>query len=197
MTLRFSSTVLLFGSFLATVPAQADCTNEIREVFELKSTQTNVRSVIETSIGGEVMQTTNGWILDYRHNMFEVVSRNWWSMTSGGYHYNSNDGKVWTKSAAQDPEWQEKAADAREAILATMADAACGETMEIDGKNYHVYRYSHEASVPYKTKTDNILYYDPEDRFLFRTISHNKLEHGGTVVTTYTRDETIVFPKVE
>jgi hypothetical protein len=193
----FSRTALFFCSLLITMPAQADCTDEIREIFQLKSTQTNVRSIIETSIGGKVMQTTKGWVLDYQHNMFEVVGRNWWSMTSGGYHYNSNDGKVWTKSAAQDPDWEEKAAAARENILSTMTNTACSETEEIDGKSYRVLRYSHEAKMPYATKTDNILYFDPEDRFVYRTIAHNKLESGGTVVTTYTRDETIVFPKVE
>ncbi len=179
------------------VSANAACIDEIREIFEIRSTQSNVRALIETEMNGQVVQTTNGWYLDYRHNMFEVVGRNWWSMTAGDTHYNSTDGKTWTKSGSQDPDWEEKAAQARESILSTMTDTECGATEEIDGTSYRVYRYSHEAEKPFPTKTDNVLYFDPEQKFLFRTVVHNKLQSPATITTTYTRDEAIDFPQVE
>lgn len=181
---------------LSASAAQADCIDEIREIFALKSTQENVRVHIETSMNGEIVQETNGWILDFSHNMYEVVGRDWWSMTSGEVHYNSTDGITWQKSDLQDPDWEAKARANTERMLANMTDTQCGQTEEIDGRTYQVFAYSYASDKPYPTDTDTVMYFDPETEFLYRTVSRNKLAAGGTVVTTYSPDDAIAFPEV-
>jgi hypothetical protein len=181
---------------LSACAAQADCIDEIREIFALKSTQENVRVDIETSMNGEVVQETNGWILDTSHNIYEVVGRDWWSMTAGKVHYNSTDGVTWQKSDMQDPDWEAKARANTDRMLANMTDTRCGETEEIDGRAYQVFGYSYASDKPYPTDTDTVMYFDPEAQVLFRTVSHSKLATGGTVVTTYMPDDAIAFPEM-
>ena len=181
---------------LSASAAQADCIDEIREILALTSTQENVRVHIETSMNGKVVQETNGWILDDRHNIYEVIGRDWWSLTAGKVHYNSTDGQTWQKSEMQDPDWEAKARANTERMLANMTDTQCGKSEEIDGKAYQVFAYSYASDKPYPTDTDTVMYFDPEARLLFRTVSHSKLATGGTVITTYQPDDGIDFPVV-
>lgn len=184
-------------SLAAALPAHAECTDRIREIFDLRSNLGGVRAEIVTSMNGQVVQTTRAAYESFQRNMFEVVGRNWWSMLYDGTHYNSKDGETWTRSGQQDADWAEKAAAARESILTTMTDVACGETETVDGTVYEVYRYSHKAEKPYPTATDNVLYFDPAAGFLYRTVAHNKLAGGGTTTTTYTRDPDVRIPAPE
>lgn len=182
---------------LSASAAQADCIDVIRDIFALKSTQENVRVHIETSMNGKVVQETNGWILDNSHNIYEVIGRDWWSMTAGKVHYNSTDGQTWQRSEMQDSDWEAKSRANTERMLAGMTDTRCGESEVIDGKTYQVFAYSYASDQPYPNDTDTVMYFDPDAQFLFRTVSHSKLAAGGTVVTTYAPDNDIVFPEVD
>lgn len=181
----------------STFGARADCKDEIRKLFDLRSAMSGMRAIVETEVQGKVIQTAKAAYQDYRHNMFEVVGRNWWSMLYGDTHYNSSDGKTWKKSGTQDPDWEKKAAEGRESIISTMTDVACGETKEIDGKVYKVYRYSYKAEKPYPTDTDNVIYLNDADGFVFRSVVLSKGAVATRLTTTYSRDPGLRIPRPE
>ena len=182
---------------LSTLPARADCKDEIRKMFELRSNKSGMRAVVETEMQGKIIQTTKSSYQDYRHNIFEVVGRNWWSMLYGDTHYNSTDGKTWKKSGTQDANWEKKAAEGHESLLSTMTNATCGDTKEIDGKVYKIYRYSYKAEKPYPTDTDNVIYFDVADGFVFRSGVLSKGAVASKLTTTYSRDPGLKIPRPE
>jgi hypothetical protein len=156
-----------------------------------------VRAVVETEMQGKIIQTAKASYQDDRHNMFEIVGRNWWSMLYGDTHYNSTDGKIWKKSGTQDSDWEKKADEGRASILSSMTDVSCGKTEEIGGKTYQVYRYSYKAEKPVPSDTDNVFYFDAAEGFVFRNVVRNKGAVAVTLTTTYSREPGLKIPRPE
>jgi hypothetical protein len=179
---------------IAASPVQAECIDDIRQVFRLKGDIANMRVRGETIIGGNLVQETNGWVKDFGNVMFEVIGRNWWSMSRDGTQYNSSDGKSWTQSAERDVDWEAKARASSEDILANMTQTACKGTEDIDGKTYEVYQYRYATQVPVPSDTVNTIYFDRDSNMIFRTIAEFKENGGGKLINTYERDASIELP---
>ena len=190
--------ILLIGlACLAATPVHAECIDDIREVYRLRGDIANMGVFGETILGVNLIQETNGWYKNYGHVMFEVIGRNWWSMSKDGTQYNSKDGKNWTKSAERDPDWEAKARANSETMLSGMSEVQCPGTEEIEGKSYEVYQFRYVTEVPTPSDTFNTIYYDREANLIFRTIAEFKENGGGKMINTYTADDSFEMPDPE
>jgi len=97
MHARFSALFLISTASLI-APVHADCTNDIRNMYERIGDIGGVSYESVTEIAGNVVLEHRGWHQDYRHNMSELVGRNSWFMVYGDTSWQSTDGKTWSKA---------------------------------------------------------------------------------------------------
>lgn len=171
--------------------AHADaCKDEVVEALKFHKKHNRYHSYSETSLKGKIQSKYNMWVEGEFRIVSEVVGKPWWSMLYDEHHYNSNDGKHWSRLPGS-PGWKEKAKAQTVSIYANMTETRCGETVKIEGEDYLLFEYRYKVEKPYKIDVTTTLYLDPKSRFTRRIVDVVNTPNGTSTTTILTRDDNL------